>query len=910
MENIFAHNNHSFQKLSYLLKNLRRNTIIWISTESPEQQKKILSDIKTEFSNSLNQHTFSLLDYKDGSVYHFIKNAFPTETINSKDKPTAIHLLFADSLIIPKENDITDIKNTTPFVDNLNYERDVLYHKLPYTLIFWTAPTALQIIRRSALDFADWLTYSFDFKKETDAETNFERSLNFISKGLDTFPTSVFHFNSTLLDANDNNMLIGRRADYEKLVAAISRYKLINIKGIVGVGKTTLVNYYLSQEETQARFPIVHRIVLADSRQEQKMDRSIQESTDYEIKALHEALFLYFLDKIPFKDADNNKKLQMIFDYIVLKGNKTLLVLDNANIFNDIEKNLPFLRTINCTILITSRNHIQNTTEIVIEKFPIETAKKIFTAYNTNTYPPEKIESLLLAIDCNTLLIELFAKQLYENTILSLDDLITAATKLDFSVLNAKDILLSDNTYIETELYKFILYLFRPNTLNIEEQQCLMYFSLLRNIEYPLHKLQQWFADNDNFIFTNKISKILNSLSQKGWLQRNISLEANETIITYQCHLIVSYAIRKLLVPTIDNCISFLENIKTEGNYHKTEHIIERVQYLPELLQIANLFSEEKKIIASILLSIGNFYQVISDYSQALEYYQKALLIYEKVLDKRHPDIATTYNNIGSIYYAMGDYTQALKYYQKDINISEKILNKEHSDISTHYNNIGALYYAIGDYSKSLDYYKKALIIDEKIIDKENLNIVNTYNNIAGVYSALKNYTKALNYYKKVLIIGEKILDKDNPNIATAYNNIGLTYNDIGDYSKALNYYQKALIIKEKILGKEHPNTAITYNNIGLAYHHLSEYLEALDYYEKALIIREKTLDTGHPDIGESYHNIAWVYYELKEYQKALDYINLAIIIRKNKLPSNHHLLISSMNIKEIILKKINVLRK
>lgn len=686
MENIFAHNNHSFQKLSYLLKNLRRNTIIWISTESPEQQKKILSDIKTEFSNSLNQHTFSLLDYKDGSVYHFIKNAFPTETINSKDKPTAIHLLFADSLIIPKEKDITNIENTSPFVDNLNYERDVLYHKLPYTLIFWTAPTALQIIRRSALDFADWLTYTFEFKEEKE-------------------PTVNHHF-------------------------------------------------------------------------------------------------------IPTK------------------------------------------------------------TETIVEKISLDDAKNMFAAYNPIPYPSEKIESLLKNIHCYPILIEICAKQLYVNDTINIDTLINAAIQSDFSLLNDNPITLSDDAYTETALDTFITQIFAPQSLSLEEQQCLMYFSLLKNIPYPLTKLQQWFEDKDNNLFIENIPHILFKLNQKGWLQVTEIVENNENIVYYQCHLIVSYAIRKLLVPTTDNCIAFLENIKKEGHYFDTEYIIDRVQYLPELLQIITLFTEEKFIIADILISINNFYLAIGDYTEALDYGLKALSIREKVLGQEHPDTATAYNNIGGVYYAMGDYPQALIYYQQALTICEKVLGKEHIDTATPYNNIGGIYHAIGDYAQALVYHQKALIIREKVFGKNHFNTAISYNNIGEVYRDMNDYLQALEYYQQACTIFEKMLGKEHLNTATTYNNIGVVYHAIGDYLQALVYYQQALPIYENIIGKKHPSTAITYNNFALVYEVLHEYNKALEYIDKSIAIIEKKLPETHPNRINSVKTREKIKEKIKENKK------------------------------------------
>ena len=43
--------------------------------------------------------------------------------------------------------------------------------------------------------------------------------------------------------------------------------------------------------------------------------------------------------------------------------------------------------------------------------------------------------------------------------------------------------------------------------------------------------------------------------------------------------------------------------------------------------------------------------------------------MHEKVLDKNHPDVATSYSNLSHIYLAMGDLSKALKYQVKAVEI-------------------------------------------------------------------------------------------------------------------------------------------------------------------------------------------------------------------------------------------------
>ena len=271
------------------------------------------------------------------------------------------------------------------------------------------------------------------------------------------------------------------------------------------------------------------------------------------------------------------------------------------------------------------------------------------------------------------------------------------------------------------------------------------------------------------------------------------------------------------------------------------------------------------------------FNNQIGDYDKALEYYFKALEIREKVLDKEHPDIATSYNNIGSVYDDKGDYDKALEYYFKALEIREKVLGKEHPDIATLYNNIGFVYGTKGDYDKALEYHLKALAIKEKVLGEEHPSTATLYNNIGYVYYSKGDYDKALEYHLKALEIREKVLGKEHPDTATSYNNIGNVYSDKGKYDKALEYYFKDLAISEKVLGKEHPDTAFSYNNIGNVYYSKGDYDNALEYLFKALEIREKKLGPKHPFTRTTYRNIGNVYMKMgnkEEAQKWYDKAN------------------------------------
>ncbi|OHD37143.1 MAG: hypothetical protein A2086_06520 [Spirochaetes bacterium GWD1_27_9] len=62
--------------------------------------------------------------------------------------------------------------------------------------------------------------------------------------------------------------------------------------------------------------------------------------------------------------------------------------------------------------------------------------------------------------------------------------------------------------------------------------------------------------------------------------------------------------------------------------------------------------------------------------------------IREKILDKKHPDLAQSYNNLSTIYYNMGDFDKAIDYCQKAIGIMKFNFPNGHPNLTTSIKNL------------------------------------------------------------------------------------------------------------------------------------------------------------------------------------------------------------------------------
>ena len=97
---------------------------------------------------------------------------------------------------------------------------------------------------------------------------------------------------------------------------------------------------------------------------------------------------------------------------------------------------------------------------------------------------------------------------------------------------------------------------------------------------------------------------------------------------------------------------------------------------------------------------------------------------HEKVLDKDHPDLATSYSNLSLIYQAMGNIPLALEDQQKTVVIFEKVLDKDHPDLASSYNNLSVIYYKIGDIEQAAVYIDKTLHIWQHCLPNDHPSLV------------------------------------------------------------------------------------------------------------------------------------------------------------------------------------------
>ncbi|NCR07268.1 MAG: tetratricopeptide repeat protein [Microcystis aeruginosa LG13-11] len=339
-----------------------------------------------------------------------------------------------------------------------------------------------------------------------------------------------------------------------------------------------------------------------------------------------------------------------------------------------------------------------------------------------------------------------------------------------------------------------------------------------------------------------------------------------ETLNDVQPYLEIFYHLYQLT--DYDNAFDILraiEDFLTLGGYY---------QILADYyLQLVTVYQQQEdqthwKYTAS-LTSLGNVYRSLGEYQKAIEFHQQSLAITREIGDRGGE--GKSYGNLGAVYYSLGEYQKAIEFYQQSLAITREIGDRGGEGKS--YMGLGNVYYSLGEYQKAIEFHQQSLAITREIGDRGGEG--NSYMGLGNVYYSLGEYQKAIEFHQQSLAIKREIGDRGGEGYS--YNNLGNVYYSLGEYQKAIEFYQQSLAILREI--GDRGGEGKSYNNLGNVYDSLGEYQKAIEFHQQSLAIDREIGDRGGE--ASSYNNLGNVYRSLGEYQKAIEFYQQSLAIKR-----------------------------
>lgn len=653
-----------------------------------------------------------------------------------------------------------------------------------------------------------------------------------------------------------NRDFIGRKGDLERIRQIFFQEKeeIVLLSADAGIGKTGLASQYYKENENDYS----HLVWLVS-----------EPTINQKIQTLAKSVNVTLND-----DFTDEQNLDYIYDKLRNLDKPTLLVVDDSDDYQDLKDTCPRLSSLNIHTLITTRiNELRPYFVYGLgrlnEREAIQLFKTHYPLFDSNEM--HILEQIITIAERNTLLIEIFAKNLESKN---------TKHEIRFSLFELKNTIEKGLHHIEIneeinvnhrrtkerskqdkKAMSVLLALYDTEKLEEVEKKLLYIFTLLPKGEIHYQTLKVLTQEE-------QIDKQLQSLTRKGWLKEN---EENKTYsIKALVRDSISYRYKEGIQDTANPlCERISELIDDEGkNQEEVKQIIEI--YLPlgkVVLENIAAISSSLSDTAFDLLEDLFYYEkklltIKSDYSISYEQL-KSYIKQQEAKNEGNPSTALLefYHVFVRVCEKEHKLLEAIEYQDLIIDIYRKFYNEDKKGLVEVLDRAGSLcekYGGSNQLNKALEYRKEEyrLLID---LNSSLIRISKLYNNTAIVLKKIsrkENLEQARKYLEQALTINIQYFGEDDISVAYIQSNLGLVLKDLLEkkyLEQSKKHLEMALTIIIQHLGESSYKVAIIQSNLAL----VLKYLGGKENLEKAKSHLKRSLHTIIQHFGEKNSIIA-----------------------------------------------------
>lgn len=691
---------------------------------------------------------------------------------------------------------------------------------------------------------------------------------------------------------------LGRDKDLEAIHKRLNDENnlLLLVNGTGGIGKTTLASHYYHKYKHEYEHLIW---TIANPNINDAFNRI--------------ALSLK-LDLDPQLNSDQ-RTTEIIKKLLELES-PCLLVIDNANNLDDLKNSYNLLRKCSTIhLLLTTRiTNFQQVNKYKIGSLEKNKALELFNHfYIVKDLEKELLEAILVAVDYNTLVIELLAKNLKELNSLKI---VYTIDNLKEDLLSKGVLKLSKTTKVSTDyqdIYEakpeeIVEAMYNLSDLSEEERKLLSIFSVLPAKDIPLEHLEDLLIDFED------LTQVLILLSKKGWIdKKEIVAEDNNKTTHFRISPVTQEIVRKQNNNKLTKHISnLIDRFNNRLEYQATTGSLENMDYIQGTVYISyseslHLNSEINTMNLALLTErIGNFYESYGELNKALFFFKRFVDISQNVCKTKDVSIIDQ-NNLGIAYAKLanthllkGDIETSYLFYKKSYEIDDQLL-KKHPQISMlkasfarSHEKLADLYKLKGDYLNAIKYYEKRKLLTEELYNNDSLNIeyidslAIAYSKLGDIFSEMGKNKKALSYYNSSIEVRihynkyQQHTPDSIHNLALIYLKKGYTLYLLETYNEALSYCNKSKALFESLHNKDKEHNGFM-NNLSISYSYIANIYNAQEKPKLAIEYLLKQLNlllelcATKPDQTYFLNNLSLTYERMGETYIKLDNIELAI---------------------------------
>ena len=688
---------------------------------------------------------------------------------------------------------------------------------------------------------------------------------------------------------------IGREIELAELHQKLKNSpKVALVRGLGGIGKTTLVQAYLVLHQEQYRHiawitqgeDFINAVVL---------DVSLAENL-----------------KIPLHPGEDlaTHFVRLMQALRALPG-PNLLVIDNATeqlATREVFEQLP--KAPNWKVLVTSRQDLPDFVVMELQVLQPEATLELFRLYYQGG-SDEEVRELLREIGYHTLTAELLARTLQRKKgLLSIPKLLDILRTHQLDDPKLVERIWARHSGEERGVFKYLMGLYTLADLSEEEVWVLQQFAVLPTLPLEVSMLAGWLG-----VDADDLNQVLNELVDKGWLSTQEE--------GFVMHLLIQELIKYQQAPGLEELevlVNSMANKMSSDPYGNP--VTDNFPWVPYAEKVAEYFRGQEVLpekVNTLWNNLANVLGHLGDNSRAAQLFDLVLTSAIHNFGEDHPTVAVSQSNLGLVLGTLGEFPRALELLELALNNTLRNFGEDHPDVASYRSNLASVVSDLGDYPRAAqllelaldsalhnfgeDYpevamcrsnlalvlrdsgdYRRALELLELALGSTLRNFAEGHPNVAVCRSNLADVLRHLGQYERAAQLFKFALDsnlrnygKDHPVVAKSQSNMGLVLLHLGQSLRAAQYFELALKNNLRNFGENHPHVVVSQTNLGLAFHDLGYYSYAVQLFKLALKGNLHNFGDEHPQVAESRANLGLALSELGDYDNAFQHLELAL---------------------------------
>jgi serine/threonine protein kinase len=263
--------------------------------------------------------------------------------------------------------------------------------------------------------------------------------------------------------------------------------------------------------------------------------------------------------------------------------------------------------------------------------------------------------------------------------------------------------------------------------------------------------------------------------------------------------------------------------------------------------QIETNLTNQPKVQARLLMTIGTVYETLGLYPQAQKLLEKSLALRRQVLGSEHPDTLVTMKELARILRVEGRSAESEKLLRQTLESERRVLGPENPITMQCMIELGNTLREQGQLAESEKLRVETLALERRVLGPEHPETLKSMNNLADTIGEEGRLSEAEQLLRETLDLRRKVLGPDHPEtLRTAYNLAAYLGFD-NHLEEAEKLQRETLDLRRRVLGDDHPDTLMSADSLANILQAETHYLEAEKLRSNVLQVQRRVLGPEHP---------------------------------------------------------------